>query len=90
MIDLNNISQNNWANTRISILGAGKSGIAAGALGAHIGANIFISERSDSPEIIENIGTFNHEVGGHSNSVLDADILIKSPGIPNDVSIIKE
>jgi len=45
MIDLNNISQNNWANTRISILGAGKSGIAAGALGAHIGAKIFISER---------------------------------------------
>ena len=44
MIDLNNISQNNWANTRISILGAGKSGIAAGALGAHVGADIFISE----------------------------------------------
>jgi len=90
MIDLNNISQNNWANTRISILGAGKSGIAAGALGAHVGADIFISERSDSPEMIENIGNFKHEVGGHSNSVLDADILIKSPGIPNNVSIIKE
>ncbi len=90
MIDLNNISQNNWANTRISILGAGISGIAAGALGAHVGADIFISERNDTPEIIENIGNFKHEVGGHSNSVLDADILIKSPGIPNDVSIIKE
>ena len=90
MIDLNNISQNNWANTRISILGAGKSGIAAGALGAHVGADIFISERNDSPEIIENIGNFKHELGGHSNSVLDADILVKSPGIPNDIPIIKE
>ena len=90
MIDLNNISQNNWANTRISILGAGKSGIAAGALGAHIGAKIFISERNDFPGIIENIGNFKHELGGHSNSVLDADILVKSPGIPNDIPIIKE
>ena len=90
MIDLNNISQNNWANTRISILGAGKSGIAAGALGAYIGAKIFISERNNSPGIIENIGNFKHELGGHSNSVLDADILVKSPGIPNDIPIIKE
>ncbi len=90
MIDLNNISQNNWVNTRISILGAGKSGIAAGALGAHVGAKIFISERNDSPGIIENIGNFKHELGGHSNSVLDADILVKSPGIPNDIPIIKE
>ena len=90
MIDLNNITQNNWANTRISILGAGKSGIAAGALGAHIGAKIFISERNDFPGIIENIGNFKHELGGHSNSVLDADILVKSPGIPNDIPIIKE
>lgn len=43
MIDINNISQNSWANTKISILGAGKSGIAAGTLGTHIGAEIFIS-----------------------------------------------
>ena len=90
MIDLNNISQNNWADTRISILGAGKSGIAAGVLGAHIGANIFISESDDSPEIINNIGKFKHEVGGHSNTVLDADLLVKSPGIPNEIPIIKE
>ena len=46
MIDLNNISKINWANTRISILGAGKSGIAAAALGTHIGSQIFISENS--------------------------------------------
>ena len=90
MIDFNNISQNNWADTRISILGAGKSGIAAGVLGAHVGANIFISESDDSPEIIKNIGNLKHEVGGHSNTVLDADFLVKSPGIPNDIPIIKE
>ena len=90
MIDFNNISQHNWADTRISILGAGKSGVAAGVLGAHVGANIFISESDDSPEIINNIGDFKHEIGGHSNTVLDADFLVKSPGIPNDIPIIKE
>ena len=55
MIDFKNISQNNWANTRISILGAGKSGIAAGVLGAHVGAKVFISESDNSQEIVKNI-----------------------------------
>jgi len=90
MIDFNNISQNNWTDTRISILGAGKSGIAAGILGAHIGANVFISESDNSQEIINTIGDFRHEVGGHSEIVFDADLIIKSPGIPSDVPIIKE
>jgi len=58
MIDFNNIPQNNWEATRISILGAGKSGIAAGVLGAHVGAKVFISESDNSLEIINNIGDF--------------------------------
>ncbi len=59
MIDFNNISQNNWADTRISILGAGKSGIAAGVLGAHVGANIFISESDNSQKLLKISGISN-------------------------------
>ena len=54
MIDLQNIRQNNWANTRVSILGAGMSGMATANLGRYVGADIFISDKNNSPEVTEN------------------------------------
>ena len=48
MIDIQNIQNNNWESTRICIIGAGKSGIAAAKLGKHLGAEIFISDIKDS------------------------------------------
>ena len=88
MIDLQNINRNDWAQTRISILGAGKSGIAAANLGQYWGSELFISDNNDSPEIMKNIGEYNHEVGGHSKKVLEADLIIISPGIPDNMPII--
>ena len=44
MIDLNNLSKQKWTNTKISILGAGKSGISAAKLCNYIGAKPFISD----------------------------------------------
>ena len=54
MIDLQNIQNNNWGKIRISIIGAGKSGIAAAKLGMHMGSEIFISDKNDSPDIQKN------------------------------------
>ena len=63
MIDIQKIHQNNWTQTRISILGAGKSGISAAKLGQYMGSQIFISDKNDSHKIIENIRNYNHEIG---------------------------
>ena len=89
MIDYNNNSNSDWRNIKISILGAGKSGIAAAKLATYIGAKVFISEHSNCPNILSNIDGMNFESGGHSNSILDADFIIKSPGIPNNTPIIE-
>ena len=87
MIDIQNIQNNNWRSTRISIIGAGKSGIAAAMLGKHLGSEIFISDNNDSTDIRKRVENFNNETGGHSGKVLDADIIVISPGIPDRISI---
>ena len=79
-----------WDNTKISILGGGKSGIAAAKLGRYMGAEIFISDSNDSIETIEKMRKFDYEAGTHSKKVLDSDLVIISPGIPDSIPIITE
>ena len=90
MINFQNISCNNWKNIKISILGAAKSGISAAKLGLYVGAKVFISEKRELVEVGPDLSNFNCEFGGHTNAVLDSDIIIKSPGIPNNISILDQ
>ena len=43
MINLKNKAKINWSEIKISIIGAGISGIAAARLGKYLGAKIFIT-----------------------------------------------
>ena len=52
MINFNNKSNIIWTETKICILGGGKSGIAAAKLGRYVGANIFISDSNNSTDTI--------------------------------------
>ncbi len=72
---------------KISILGAGKSGIDAAQLSKTIDAEVLISDmnKNDDDIIIEDVEV---ETGRHSNKILDSDLIIKSPGIPNDIQIL--
>ena len=90
MIDFQNIQNNNWGSIRISIIGAGKSGIAAAKLGIHMGSEIFISDNNDSPDIQKNVENFNNEIGGHSEKILDAHLIVISPGVSDRIPIIQE
>ena len=49
-----------------------------------------LKEFNKKPENIDNIKKFNYELGKHSDKILNSDFIIKSPGIPNSVSIIKK
>ena len=89
MIDIHNISNIDWINQKISILGAGRSGIGAGKLAQHVGASVFISDFSTTNSISNNLQSFDYELGGHSDKVLDADLLIISPGIPDTIPIVQ-
>ena len=89
MINLNNIDNVNWGNTKIAILGAGISGIGAAKLAMHFKAQILLSDvQKTNLDILEN-DKFQYESSGHSNRILESDLIIKSPGIPNEINIIK-
>ncbi len=77
----------------IVILGAGESGTGAALLAQFKGHDVFVS---DSGSIKENFKVeltqagINFEEGGHNTDrILKADLIIKSPGIPEKVALIK-
>ena len=90
-----NITKENLLNKKITIIGLKKSGYAATILGHELGANIFVSEIDNDLEIITNKNNLikkgiDVETGNHSNLVYDADFWVISPGVPNDIEIIKQ
>jgi len=85
-----NTSKINWKETKISILGGGVSGMAAADLGRYIGAHIFISDNNGLLKNYQKINNFDHEIGTHSKKILDADLIIISPGISDTIPIIED
>lgn len=81
-------------NERVVILGAGESGVGAALLAKSKGLDVFVSDYGEIEgkykwELIEN--DIAYEEGNHTeNLILNADIVIKSPGIADTVSIIKK
>ena len=90
MINVKNIAKQNWNNTKVSILGAGSSGIAAAKLCRKIGALPFISDSSNGSENTKELKSYEHELNGHSNKVLDSDLVIISPGINPKIPIVNQ
>jgi UDP-N-acetylmuramoylalanine--D-glutamate ligase len=80
---------------RVSILGAGRSGIAAAKIFAELGSPVFISdtmnkERLDFALATNGCAHMEHEAEGHSRRVLEADVIVLSPGIPSDIPILRQ
>tara|TARA_B100001540_G_scaffold53961_1_gene48912 strand:+ start:186 stop:1487 length:1302 start_codon:yes stop_codon:yes gene_type:complete len=86
MINIKNI---NPEDVKLGVLGAGKSGLSVSKLAKYLGFNILLSE-SNKPQNELDLKGIDFEVGGHTDKILDSDLIIKSPGIPNDISIIKK
>jgi UDP-N-acetylmuramoylalanine--D-glutamate ligase len=79
---------------KISILGAGESGIGAAILAKKQGWEVFVSDFGSIKDEFKNELTengFNWEEGKHSEDIiLNSDLIIKSPGIPDKAPIIKK
>lgn len=79
---------------KLVILGGGESGVGAAILGRAKGFDVFLSDKSPLKEkyrneLIERGIEF--EEGQHSEEkILDASVVIKSPGIPPTVALIVE
>ena len=71
---------------RLVVLGGGESGAGAAVLGKVKGMDVFLSDMGTIPakykELLEEYG-IPYEEGGHTEArILDATVVVKSPGIP--------
>ena len=78
---------------KLVILGAGESGVGAAILGKKMGYEVFVSDQNDIDTelqaLLEKEG-IRWEAGQHTlESMQEAHLVIKSPGIPSDVPLIK-
>ncbi|MCI0448711.1 MAG: UDP-N-acetylmuramoyl-L-alanine--D-glutamate ligase [Chlorobi bacterium] len=80
---------------RVSVIGAARSGVAAAKLFKKKGFEVFLSDSTEEKKIIpffvKEIQTsgINAEFGKHSKSVYEADLMIVSPGVPQDSEVIQ-
>ena len=79
---------------RIVILGAGESGTGAAVLAVKKGYEVFVSDFGKIKENYKNVLSqfeIKSEEGKHTEGlILNANEVIKSPGIPDDIDIIKK
>ena len=79
---------------KLVILGGGESGVGAAILGKQKGYQIFVSDSGSIAKKYKKV-LLHHEINfeEHQHSepiVLNADLVVKSPGIPNNVAIVKD
>ena len=76
------------------VLGGGESGVGTALLGKEKGYEVFISDKGIIKNKYKEVLIHNEiewEEGTHSkDKILDADIVMKSPGIPDKVSLIEQ
>lgn len=80
--------------SRIVILGAGESGVGAALLAKANGYDVFVSDQSQISlkyKAILNENEISFEEGRHSEDlILNAELIVKSPGIPDKASIVQK
>ncbi len=78
---------------KLVVLGAGESGVGAAILGKKKGYEVFVSDQNEIPSelraLLEKEG-IRWEAGKHSlESMQEADLVVKSPGISSNITLIK-
>lgn len=86
---------NQLQNAKVSVLGAARSGIAITKLLLNAGAEVLVSEMQNAESFKDDVSkslpaNVKIEFGGHSQKVLDSDLICISPGIPLTIPILEE
>ncbi len=79
---------------KLVVLGGGESGVGTALLGKAKGFEVFVSDFGTIKEKYKNV-LINNEIewedGEHSvENILNANLVVKSPGIPDKVALIKQ
>jgi len=79
---------------KFSVIGGARSGIAVALLLHEHGARVFVSDTATREQLAHAIAAFErhgigYECGGNTERLLDADVLVLSPGVPLDLPIVR-
>ncbi|MEH6408232.1 MAG: UDP-N-acetylmuramoyl-L-alanine--D-glutamate ligase, partial [Leeuwenhoekiella sp.] len=78
---------------KLVILGSGESGVGTAILGKKKGYEVFVSDfgkiKQTYKDVLLNIGIEWEEQGHNEAKILNADLIMKSPGIPDKAPIVK-
>ncbi|WP_298794459.1 UDP-N-acetylmuramoyl-L-alanine--D-glutamate ligase [uncultured Allomuricauda sp.] len=79
---------------RLVVLGGGESGVGTAILGKNEGFEVFVSDKGEVKEKYSNVlehFEIEWESGKHTESkILNADVVMKSPGIPDKVPLVQK
>ncbi|WP_064966107.1 UDP-N-acetylmuramoyl-L-alanine--D-glutamate ligase [Tenacibaculum ovolyticum] len=79
---------------RLVVLGGGESGVGAALLGKQKGFDVFVSDKgsvSDKYKKILVANSIDFEENQHTeNKIFNANVVVKSPGIPDKVALIQQ
>jgi UDP-N-acetylmuramoylalanine--D-glutamate ligase len=81
--------------SRVAIIGAARSGLAAAEFFNRKKVAVFISDSCSETQLraslgARGIGELQYEAGCHTEKVLEADLIVLSPGVPSDIEILKK
>lgn len=79
----------------ISIIGSGKSGLAAAKLAKKLGYKVFLTESNNHDKYRAEISQLKrleieYEFGGNTEKALECELIVSSPGVPPYAEIIKK
>ncbi|MEX0602938.1 MAG: UDP-N-acetylmuramoyl-L-alanine--D-glutamate ligase, partial [Bacteroidota bacterium] len=81
--------------TRVSVIGAARSGVAVATLLRHSGAQVFVSDQRPAEALDEHANALPSlgigvETGGHTDRVYECSLMVISPGVPGDAPVVRE
>ena len=82
-------------NTKISVIGAARSGVGVSRLLKRNGAQVFVSDQQDASKLKKSVLELQKEdivfeTGTHTERVFDCSLMVLSPGVPSDTPVVLE
>jgi UDP-N-acetylmuramoylalanine--D-glutamate ligase len=80
---------------KVSVIGAARSGVAVALLLQSQGADVFVSDSSSAEKLQSSISelrsqNIKFEIGKHSDQIYDCSLMVISPGVPSNASVVLE
>lgn len=94
MIDLKT-KPTDLKNLKVAVLGAKRSGIGAAILVARKQATVLLTDSAQveiAPQALTELRKYDIQIetGGHTDKIFESDLVVLSPGIPNNAPIVAE